>query len=100
MAPEAKKFQFDSDKGITEILASLQNCFKDLQLDLSTKQTKTGFKVKARKSGKRKGKTEMKVNICQKEDGQSVVSFEKSGTSKAQFQELTKKLRQHLLFRK
>uniref|UniRef100_A0A6B2L117 non-specific serine/threonine protein kinase n=1 Tax=Arcella intermedia TaxID=1963864 RepID=A0A6B2L117_9EUKA len=99
MDPETKRFQLESDKNITELLASLQLAFKDLQLDLDTmKQTKTGFKAKARKStGKRKGKTEVKVNISQKEDGQSVISIEKSGTSHAQFTVLSKKIEESLV---
>jgi len=39
----------------------------------------------------------MKVNISQKEDGQSVVSFEKSGKSQSQFQELSKKIEETLV---
>jgi len=98
LAPESKKFQVESDKGITTLLESLQHCFKDLQLDLSAQKTKTGYKVKVRpKSGKRKGRVDLKVNISQKEDGQSVVSFEKSGTSQAQFQVLSKKIEENLV---
>eukprot|EP01124_Arcella_intermedia_P035329 TRINITY_DN8963_c0_g1_i1.p1 TRINITY_DN8963_c0_g1~~TRINITY_DN8963_c0_g1_i1.p1 ORF type:complete len:534 (-),score=113.09 TRINITY_DN8963_c0_g1_i1:28-1629(-) len=95
--PEAKKFQLETDKGIGELLDSLQHVFKELQLDFDSKPTKKGFKAKARKSvGKKKGKTEVKVNVSQKEDGQRVISFEKSGTSQAQFQELSKKIEENL----
>jgi len=96
--PEASKFQVESNKNVTQLLESLRNCFGELgQYDISAKQTKTGYKVKARKSGKRKGRAEVTVNLFQKEDGDTELIFKGGGKSKQQFQELAKKMEETLV---
>jgi len=98
LAPEASKFQVESNKNVTQLLESLKNCFGELgQYDVSAKQTKTGYKVKARKSGKRKGRAEVTVNLFQKEDGDTELIFKGGGKSKQQFQELAKKMEETLV---
>jgi len=99
LAPEAKKFSVDSDKTVTQLLESLRHCFADLgQYDLSAKQTKNGrgIKVIARKSGKRHGPPVVKLQLLQKEHGETELTI-KGGKSRGEFKELAKKVEETLV---
>uniref|UniRef100_A0A6B2L0V0 non-specific serine/threonine protein kinase n=1 Tax=Arcella intermedia TaxID=1963864 RepID=A0A6B2L0V0_9EUKA len=95
--PDAKRFSVDSDKSVEQLLASLRNCFNDFngKYDVSTKTTKSGVKVKLRKSGKRHGSPVVTVNLLQK-DGETELIL-KGGKSKEEFKELAKKVEETLV---
>jgi hypothetical protein len=92
--PEAKKYSVGSNKSVTEILESLKNCFADIgQYDISTKQTKNGIKVKARRSGKRHGSPVMKLNLIKQKEGETEIIIKGGGgKSKEEFKEFAKKV--------
>jgi len=91
-----KEYQIESNKSVTEILEALKHCFADLgKFDLSAKQTKTGIKVKARRSGKRHGNPIITVNLLQREGDASLIF--KSGKSKEEFKEVIKKVEENLV---
>jgi len=97
LEPEAKKFEVESNKSVTQLLEALKHCFADLgQYDISAKQTKNGIKVKARKSqGKKHGPLVVTVNLLQREGETSVIL--KGGKSKEEFKELAKKVEETLV---
>jgi serine/threonine protein kinase len=96
LEPEAKKYEVESNKSVTQLLEALKHCFADLgQYDISAKQTKNGIKVKARKSGKRHGHPVVTVNLLQREGETSVIL--KGGKSKEEFKELAKKVEETLV---
>jgi len=97
LEPEAKKFEVESNKSVTQLLEALKHCFADLgQYDISAKQTKNGIKVKARKSGKRHGHPVVTVNLLQQREGETSVIL-KGGKSKEEFKELAKKVEETLV---
>jgi len=98
LEPEAKKFEVESNKSVTQLLEALKHCFADLgQYDISAKQTKNGIKVKARKSGKRHGHPVVTVNLLQR-DGETRNSvILKGGKSKEEFKNLAKKVEETLV---
>jgi serine/threonine protein kinase len=98
--PEAKKYSVESNKSVTQILESLKNCFADIgQYDISTKQTKSGIKMKARRSGKRHGSPVLKLNLKQKEGETSTEITIKGGggKSKDEFKEIAKRVEETLV---
>jgi len=99
MEPEAKKYSVESNKSVTQILESLKNCFAEIgQYDISTKQTKNGIKVKARKSGKRHGSPVVKLNLIKQKEGETEIIIKGGGgKSKDEFKELAKKVEETLV---
>jgi len=98
LAPEAKKYQVESNKNVTQMLESLRHCFADLgHFDLSAKTTKNGIKVKARRSGKRHGSPLVTVSLFQKEDGETELTLKGGKAAKEQFKELAKKVEETLV---
>jgi serine/threonine protein kinase len=96
LAPEAKKYQVESTKSVTELLEALKHCFADLgQYDLSAKQTKNMIIVKARKSGKRHGTPVVTVNLLHR--GEETALVMKGGKSKVEFKEIAKKMEETLV---
>jgi hypothetical protein len=101
MEPEAKKYSVESNKSVTQILESLKNCFSEIgQYDISTKQTKNGIKVKARRSGKRHGSPVVKLNVIKQKEGDPTEIIIKGGggkSNKEEFKELAKKVEETLV---
>jgi hypothetical protein len=101
MEPEAKRYSVESNKSVTQILESLKNCFSEIgQYDISTKQTKNGIKVKARRSGKRHGSPVVKLNVIKQKEGDPTEIIIKGGggkSNKEEFKELAKKVEETLV---
>jgi serine/threonine protein kinase len=97
--PDSKKYSVESNKSVTQILESLKNCFADIgQYDISTKQTKNGIKVKARRSGKRHGSPVVKLNLIKQKEGETEIIIKGGGgKSKEEFKELAKKVEETLV---
>jgi len=90
---DSKSFNVHTQKkDLNEILLDLKKTFVGLELDMSeAKKGKSGnIKLKARKSqGRRKGRTSVKVEVTQSEDGVEV-SFKqpKKGREKKEFNQV------------
>lgn len=97
--PESKVYQVGTNQNVTQILEALRNCFNDIgPFDISTKQTKSGIKVKARRSGKRHGSPVVKMNLKQKEGDLTEITIKGGGgKTKEEFKELAKKVEETLV---
>jgi hypothetical protein len=97
--PESKKYSVESNKSVTQILESLKICFADIgQYDISTKLTKSGFKVKARRSGKRHGSPVVKLNLIKQKEGETEIILKGGGgKTKEEFKEIAKRVEETLV---
>jgi len=95
--PHANIYGFESKKSLTQILESLKECFKQLELDITTKPpTTAGETIKLKGQSKKKLQV-VKVQLTPTEKG-SVVAFKRPGNFiQDEFYDLVKQIEQTLV---